>query len=389
MFLKHVLGLLSFKSEGLNSLELINALKNSSISFKGLYCKNECVYGCCYLSDIKKVKEHCKDFDMNLEIIKSEGFISFLLKYKKRFGIIVGAILAVVLSLYFSNTILKINIVGCDAEFSDKILNFLHDNGIHEGAFIPLLDYFEVEQNLKTSFKEISFANIRSYKSTLTVNVSMSDAASDIVGDNRRPSNIVSTKDAQIVKVEVLSGQLAVLVGSGVKKGDLLVSGIVDNGKGNYMYYDSIARIYGEYTDTVVFEQDFFITEENIINNYRSYTTFSFFDIEIPLFFKNIDRENLIENKYETSVRLFGIDLPFSINKISLDKIELDEDILSFEEAREKAYQKIEIYERNLLCDAEIIEKNVVENSDDKGIKLTVTYKIIDEIGMKKEIMLK
>lgn len=326
---------------------------------------------------------------MTLEVTSADGLAAFAYRYRRRIGIVAGIIIAVAFSVFMSNCLLKIEITGCSDSLSEDIMIFLENENITEGRFIPTLDYFSLEQKIKNTFEAVSFVNVRSFKSTLTVNVSEATDFPDLVSDNRQPSNIVSSKDAQIVRVEVYTGQLAVLVGSAVREGTLLVSGIVDNGRGEYMYYHALAKIFGEYTETIDFSQPFIDVEEKITENFDSKSFFGFFGVDIPLFWGDAPQGSYIKNEYKNSLHLFGIELPFSVNKVKYDYYEYTEHEYTYEEALQLAENKIKIYEENFLSDAEILDKQVVERSDESGVTLSVTYRVIDEIGVEKEIMLK
>ena len=69
------------------------------------------------------------------------------------------------------------------------------------------------------------------------------------------PCNIVASRDAQIKNVRLYSGMLVPMVGDGVKKGDIIVSGVVDTKYGRSFYVHSIGEITGIYTEKMTFSK--------------------------------------------------------------------------------------------------------------------------------------
>ena len=104
------------------------------------------------------------------------------------------------------------------------------------------------------------------------------------------PSNIISTKNAQIKSVKVYNGSLNYIVGDGVRVGDVLISGIYTDSKGNILTVNAIGEIIGEYEEKMIFEQAYEEENEYLKGNFKKT---DFFTFKIPLNIGKIDLMNM------------------------------------------------------------------------------------------------
>lgn len=379
----------TFEIKNSDTVNVINTLRASSIRYKNLSCNDTSLSGEIPFYQLKKLKKICEYNSFMVNVLSSSKITHLISVNHKRKGILFGIFISFILLFYLSNIILKVNITGCDEKTKSQIETFIFSSRIDYGDIIPLIDFQKLEADIYNTFDCVSFVDISSYNSALNINVSIVTPHDSIIPDNHHPSDIISTKDAQIVKVNVSSGQLVSLVGSGVKKGDLLVSGIVDNKKGEYMYYHSIAQIWGKYEETVIFEQPLNECTEIITDIDLTDRSISYFDIEIPIDRSKRKSNYYIKEETRNNIVFLGIDLPISV----IDRMYYISSFInteySVDEAKLRIENRIKNYEQTILSSAEIVSKYVDEFLSDECVRYEVTYTLVDEIGMQKEIMLK
>ncbi|MEG0615557.1 MAG: sporulation protein YqfD, partial [Oscillospiraceae bacterium] len=164
-------GLLYFKCVGEAPEILINLMKNANIVWFDVKRQKDTVSGIIYKRDYSALKNFSEKAKMELSIERKKGFIFKALRYKKRYGILAGFLLACFFIFFMSNTVLTIEIEGNNLVSRDKILSVLKNNGITEGKFIPNINFRNVERNVTTSFKNIAFAAVRSKGGRVIVEV--------------------------------------------------------------------------------------------------------------------------------------------------------------------------------------------------------------------------
>ena len=388
MIFKHIFGVIDFKATGDNSLKLLNSIRKSDFICKNAYVKDNELHGRIYGNRINEITMLAQKNYMDIEIIKKSGLRYLLAKYKKRFGIAFGIVFSLALILFLSNTILKINITGCEDELGNKVLAVLETYGVSPRKFIPSLNFDEIEREIIDSLDNVSWASVRSSGGIITVNIHESTPKPYMV-PTRLPSNIVSTKDAQIIDAQVYNGQLMVLKNEGVKKGDILVSGFVTDNKGQVTYYHSQAKIIGEYTEKITFEQKLIDTIKVESNKSYDRNYINFFSLRIPAFIgKNINEE-CIYTENTNYLSFFSLKLPIGITHKQYTPYVNKTEVYTSDQAKELVQNKISIYEKNFLTGCKIIDKQIIDNSTNEKIVITVEYKVQGSITSDKEILVK
>lgn len=385
MIEKIIFGTVSLKIDGFDAVLLSEKLYESC-KVISLYNKGDSLFLTVLGSQFRKVKEICEAEKCVIEIIETHGFIFTLKKYFRRFGFAAGIIAVSALIFYLSNVVMKIEIVGsADEAAKAEIREILNSEGIHAGSYIPALNFLKISSALISQSENVAWASIGNIGSVVYVNVNMSTNKTE-VENNRIPSNIISDKDAVIVKAEVLAGQLKVLVGDAVYKGQILVSGIVEYASGSAKYFRSKANIIGRYDEHVEFTQKY--SEISQIRGEKIYRhSLEFFELDIPLPSGLLrDGANYEVKTKTTPVRLLGFTLPIAVTTSEYTELIENEKNFSTDEALKSLYRRVGLYEKNMLKDKNIISKDVLEVKDDDGVTVSVDYVLEGEIGMPSEI---
>ncbi len=392
MLYKHFLGEVEFKMQANNSLKVLNELRNCSFNIQNLYIKKECIYGKIYYKKLKILEDVAVKNYAELEILKKNGMYFKISPYQKRIGIIFGIIFAFILVFYLSNITLKIRVIGGSSELKSKVLSVLEVNGLKAGSYIPSCDFNDLQAEIMLTLNDVSWAFIRNSGSVVTVNIGEVVKKPEM-NYYRIPTDIVATRDAQVKNVKVLQGKLEVLIGEGVKAGDVLVSGIIPTARGESFFYHSKAEIIGSYSEKVSFEQLFIEEIKEVSEEFEKRTFVEFFSLSLPTgkaIFSKMPTENeyyLKENHKKYSFLSF--ELPFSIKENKYYKINSVEKKYSEEEVLSLLNDKVARYEANILKDEQIINKTVEVVNYKNKIIYDVEFFLEGEIGQEKNIFIK
>lgn len=388
MIFKHFIGVIKFKATGDNPLRFLNMLLEQNFSSKDVWSKNDEVFGEIYGKNYSKLCEIAEKNFMQISIVKRKGLIYKIIPYSKRIGIIAGIIFSIAIILFLSNTTLKIRVQGCDEKLTTSIMTILQSNGVEAGKFIPNMDFDQIERNILSSLNDVAWISIRNSGGIITVNVSQTTKKPDII-PQRLPCNIVSTKDARIINVQVYSGQLMTLIGNGVKKGDLLVSGFVVDKNGKATYYHALAKIIGEYEDDKEFSQQLNedVKTTSDISKKRNYL--NFFSVKIPMFFgKDIEGEYTYNEK-TNNFSFFSMQLPIGITHTTYEQYEIKHKTYTKEQAKAMLDEQMKLYELNFFKNCTVVKKDIIENENENTVSYQVKYTVQGEITQTNEILLK
>ncbi len=386
----NIKGIITFEAVAPDSNEFINSLKQSCISANHIKYKNGKIIGCIYNNDLDELKRIGNIHNAQISIIRKRGAIFTVQKYRKRIGLLIGFIVSLIMVAYLSDVVMIIEIYGNQTVSDKEVISLLNDTGIHIGTLISEYDLRRAEQQIVSSSDNISWIGIRSSGSKLQVEIREMDTAPEVVQENI-PCNIVAAKNAQIVDIKnVHAGMLVQMLHSGVKKGDLLISGTFEDGKGGVYYVHSRGEIIGRYNEQIVFKQAF-SEDKNIFDETYTKKTIHFFGIKIPLNFFSTEFENYEYDEEITYMNLFGIQLPIGMIYSEYKPYKTETVQYNEEQAKAILMNKISLYEYNFLEneDIRIIDKSVTYEVNDNKLYSVVNYTLEGNIGITKEIMVK
>lgn len=387
MLLMRLIGVITVRIDGFDMGVVINRLRKEC-KVISLNAKGDTIYATLPFFYEKKLEEISSGNSCVLEITSHKGIYFHLRKYRKRYGFVFGIIAAMVLSIFLSNIVFSIRIVGTDDEsVIYEVREILEEEGLKAGAFIPNLNFLNLQTRLFAIDDDISWVSIGNSGSVVTVNLRLVNEKAG-TDEGRIPCNIIATEDAQIVDINVLVGHLEILIGDAVAKGDLLVSGYVERGNGRVYFYHSIANITAVFERTVTFEQS--IYERKVVDGETHYSkSLSVFDLDIPLPDLTVLDGSYITDTYTTKLNLFGIELPVGITTTEYTEQIYKLNIYTLDEAEEIVYNKLENYEENLIGDYEIVDKDVTFEKTDTSVVLHCTYTLQGDIGIESPIFAK
>ena len=386
----NIRGIITFEAVAPEPETFVNMVKDSPVSVTNMRTAHGKIYGDVYRTDFDEVKKTAEKLGVQLCISSKRGSVFTIRKYSRRVGMLIGLALAFAMVAYLSNVVMIVEVYGNETLSDKQIVSLLEDQGIRIGAFIPFIDLREAERRVTSSSDNIAWIGLRSKGCKIQAEISEVSASPDIIPTSV-PCNIVSSRDAQIVEINnVHMGMLVRMLHDGVKKGDLLISGTVEDGKGGVYYAHSMGEVIGRYTDKVVFRQPFederFDYGEKIVRK-KLY----FFGLKIPLY---IGRNNFGNYEYdeETSyVKLWNIHFPVGTVTSEYKTYDIDNVTYSSEQARTMLEEKIKLYEHNFFDgeDITVIDKEVFFSEDGSEAKAVVKYTLESNIGVTQEIMAK
>lgn len=386
----NIRGIITFEAVASEPEAFVNMLRDSPVPVFDIRLESGKIYGDVYRADFEEVKRTAERLGAQLCVHSKRGGVFTVRKYRRRIGMLIGLVLAFAMVAYLSNVVMIVEVYGNETLTDKQVISLLRDQGIRIGAFIPSVDLREAERRIVSSSDDIAWVGLRSKGCKIQAEISEIGEFPDIVPTSV-PCNIVSSRDAQIVEIKnVHMGMLVRMLHDGVKKGDLLISGTVDDGKGGVYFAHSMGEIIGRYTEKVVFRQAF----EDERFDYGEKTVrkkLCFFGLEIPLY---IGKNNFGNYEYDEETRyaeLWGIKFPIGIISAEYKPYDIVPVSYSPEQAKTILEDKISLYERNFFDgeDVTVVDKEVFFSEDSGEAKAVVMYTLESDIGVTREIMAK
>ena len=303
-FLQYLSGYVTVSISGKNCEQMLNLCAKHGIRYRKLHYKNGGIIGDIRAKDFKKLRSIRPRKIAKIHIVRKCGLPFKTVKYKNRFGFIVGFVIFVVLIEFLSGFIWMIKIEGNKYVKDNEIVNLCEKQNIKIGTRIKNIDTLKSAQQLLIAHNKLAWASLNIEGTRLTVNLSETkNENKDIV-----PSNLIAKEDGEIKKIDVTSGTVNVKIGDTVRKGDILVSGIVEN-LSSTTFVNSKGTITAfsirDISVTEKYKQKIFIKTDKI----KKRNVLELFTLKIPLYLGKI-KSSSIDTYTSENAKLLGECLP-------------------------------------------------------------------------------
>ena len=142
---------------GINTLRFINLLKQNNIrlfNIKRMSDTTECVM---FAKDFKKIKSFAKITGVRVRISKKNGPGFFIFNNRNRYFLVAGLIIFIIIILWSTKKIVKIEIHGNEYYASTEIYEFLTENNIDYGSVVKNISCKDIEKLMLNRFDLLTF----------------------------------------------------------------------------------------------------------------------------------------------------------------------------------------------------------------------------------------
>lgn len=368
-----------------NKSKLFTEILNQGVSYEAVNLYNGSVLFTILAKDLKKYEAITNTLNLNLTIEKHLGIVNYFIFIMKRGGIAVGTAFLIIFLFLSQNFIWRINVYGNCSNETDFIKNELTKGGLRLGTYIPSINFDQLHNKILLNSKEIAWISVN-IKGNVA-NVYIREIKNDDLQSNNCYANVVAKKDGQVAEILVIEGEKKIIIGDVVKKGDVLISGVLDsqaNGV-NYCKADGMIKAYTH--NELVVSSNYKQEEKVYVNKHIASKQIKILEKNIT-FFKKSNKTTLLYDKIELNKRIaiFNIDnLPFFLSQTVLFEYELIERELSKEQAVDKAFIELRKQLDLTLKDAELISKDIKIEYTDTGVTIRCNLYCLENIAKVQE----
>lgn len=331
----------------------------------------------------------CKKYIAVLEktgcgVSEIKGAPSIVFKNRKRYGLLLGLFLIIIYFVFISNFIFDVRISGNERVSDLVIEKELKDIGFYAGNTWDSLSCNEAEIKLLESSDNIGWVNINRRGNVAYVTVKEKNLYEE-KEESKGYSNIVASADAVIDEIIVKSGIACVKAGDTVKKGELLISGIIPIELGGG-FVKAEGEIYAKVGETISVQVPY-----SEMKNAYGEEKLSEINLKVLKFSANIFKSYgkidngcvIIEDVKECAV--FGkYRLPLEIQKIY--RAEKVENEVSYDEAKIVSIASVRLasLRQMKLANYELCKIKTYGAFSDSGYKMSSDVTYIRNIGEEK-----
>lgn len=381
-------GFIVVRVEGLNPEKFINLCSRNGIN---LWDINKLSYTIIEFkmknNEYKYLKDVIKKTSSRTKIIKKKGFNFLYGKIRRRKFFIIGIAVFLMILFYLSNIVWIIDINGYKRISKDLIYDALKSSGLKEGELKHKINLRDIESNVLKQINEISLINIKFIGTRAKVEVVERTMPPEIIPLDM-PTNIIANKGGIVTKILSYKGQPMVQVGDYVKKGQILISGIITdktNVPSKIVHAMGIvtARTWYEAKQEVYFNHKFEIRTGRL----KKKVYYNIIGKKVRIKNDNIDFLNYDKIEEKNLLKIAGFETPIEVLTEYYYEKEYQTIKLSSEEAIEMAIKNAEDGVKSLLPnDPQIIEKKIEKTIVENKAMVRVLFIIAENIGISEEI---
>ena len=319
--------------------------------------------------------------------MQRRGLLFQTIKYKKHIFFVVGIILFFVIAKIITLYVWNISFEGNYSHTDIELMNFLNKNKIDNGIRKSKIDCEEIEYLLRTNYDDITWVSAEVRGTRIFIHIK-ENFDTYIAKVEDKPYNIISNVDGMIDSIVTRSGTPKIKAGDEVKKGQLLVSGIIEiYGDSeeliNYRLVNSdsdiYARTYIEYNDEFELkhiEKEYTDRKNNILQ--VDILDKAFY---LSLFQKKFKNYDIVKDYKQLSIT-DNFYLPMGYSNISIKEYKNIYRIYTEDEARAIEESKIEFFMQKLNEKGiQIIENNVTIVIENEKCIATGNFLVVEKIG--------
>lgn len=347
----------------------LNLCAANKISFWNSKIIKNGIETCIFIKDFSALRNIMRGSKLRVHILEKRGLPIKLYKNRKRYGLYIGAVWLFIFLKFMSGFIWIIDVEGNNKTETYDILSACKKIGITEGIKKDSINPKIKREELLLEIDTLAWAALNIEGSRLTVNVSEIEPRPN---SDASPTNLLASADGIIKRIDITSGNCLVKTGDTVKKGDVLVSGIIETALGT-RFVKSSGSIIAETTRSLTAEQNYTYIKEYETGKIRHRSVLELFTLKIPLYLGNVTEDYNEEQKIN-NLKLFENTLPIKIYR---------------KEFRIKRKEKITLNDTEI---SSLLKENIEKQLAEKGVK---DYTLVSEKteptdnGIKTEVLVK
>lgn len=312
----------------------------------------------------------------SITILNRFGFAKVQYLFHKYFIFLLGIIFFIVIVSFLSHVIFKVEVIHSNEEIRNILYQDLEELGISKFKFRVSYDEKEkiVEKILKKETEKIEWLEIEEAGTKYIVRVEeRKKNKKEVI---KTPQNIVAKKDAMILEIVAEEGEVKRKKLDYVKKGDVIISGLIYNKEDIVSKRCARGKVFGEVWYKVTVEMPKHYHEEKITGKKKKKLEIKFLDKTIHLFshFDTYQKKSISL----LSSRILPIKLLFS-TYLETEVVDLD---YSLDTVNDKAYSLAEEKLLHKLSkEDKILSKKILKKYEKNSkIIVEVFFKVKEDI---------
>lgn len=378
-------GYVNFILIGKSPERFINLCSLNGINLWNTKPTSQGLKSCISIFDYKSIRKIAKKSKSRLKIKSKRGLPFFIIKYKGRAGLGIGAVLFICLMFFLSSFVWSVNIIGAENISEQYILKTLAENGLSVGTYKGGMNVQKIQRDMIIAIPEIGWMSINIQDSSANVEIKEKASVPEM-NDETDPCNLVAKSDGVITDFEITNGKVEILRGSAVSEGQLLVNSVVEDQMGGVKFTHANGRVYADVIATKTFSMSMKTKVLTPTDNRTKRYSLNFFNFNIPISVSNSGYN--ISVKQNNSFRIVSEKntLPFGINEETEIEYEIKDVDLTEEQAKTALLKEMALYEIFCKNESKVKERGFTGGIAESRYTMHVNYVFNENIAQKQKM---
>ena len=389
-FLRWLFGYIRFTIEGNFPERFLNVAARRGVDLWKLSHENGHMTAQTRQREYAVLCDIARKTDTQLTDIHYGGLPAFLKRYRRRKGLLIGLVLCGIGCHYLSGIVWSINVRTPSLINEYEVRQLLREHGLTEGTPAKNVNVSDIINSISVNDRRVSWMTVNIMDTNAEINISP-NLASFIGTQTPVPlSNMKSIADGTVTKVEVYQGTAHIRVGDGIRKDQLLVSGLVEYNNGHVELTDCEAHVFARThrAVTIRLPKQYTIPQRQQTTLKRAMTAFG---LSVPLTVTANPSEGTVCQSQREQLTLLGHPLPIYITEENWHQYEEVPVELTLPQAQTLLQHKLSLYEFFMLSSTQqgtIVDRKITCREEADGFILQADYTIEEDVCRKSVIPL-
>ena len=303
-------------------------------------------------------------------------------RYGRRAGLWAGLLVGAILLWLSGQVVWDVRLEPNEAVDMEQLTAQLKESGLAVGTWLPSLETDAVESRLLLCSEDIAWVsiNVRGTVAYVQVRELLKPSAQTV----DEPQNLVASCDGVVDSVRLLAGDAVVHAGELVRKGQLLISGVVDSADTGYRTAAASGEVWARTEHTLTVEVPRQVEQKVCVERRKGEILLFFFGKTI----KVSKSTGIIEGNCDTIKEIKGLTLPGGTSlPISWQTTELvfyEMQTLSLDDAELERRAQTQLRQELLAATqgALLLSKEITSVLTEEGIRMVCQYTCVENIAV-------
>ena len=347
---------------------------------------DQCLNGCFQLQDFFRLLPVRRKTKVKIHILEKHGLPFFFYRSKKRKAFFLGVILCMLLFTFFTGRLWEIDVEGNIRNSTPEILGFLKEQGIVHGMARSRISCSKVAAEIRERYPDITWVSAQLDGTRLLLTVKEGIFVQKTEEEKENACNIIADGTGEIVKIITRAGVPQKKEGDQCRKGELLVSGILElkNDSQEVVKYEAVHAD----ADIYIKRQKAYYREIPMLYETEEWTgkeKKGVYVRAVGLYFGIGDKAEKGWNQSTEDKKIFLTEsfcLPVSIGRIMKKQFKTVKKEYTEDEVKELAWRILQLHEEKLIQKGVQISANNVKIEIDHKTCISKGFlEIIEKIG--------